>query len=93
VNLGQGVGFTLAEMKTFVDLHQPSSQSPEALADFLQEKVTQIDAQIAQLTGIRAALLTLSVSDYNWNIEEDCPIVQLLEGINVAVKTDARSQA
>jgi len=93
VKYGQRVGFTLAEMKTFVDLHQPSSQSPEALTQFLHEKIALIDAQITQLTAIRAALITLSASDYNWNVEGDCPIVQLLGGITDHIQTEIRSQS
>jgi len=80
VKNAQRLGFTLAEMKTFVDLQQLPLKSPEMLDAFLQRKITQLDERIAQMQAIRIFLATLSGADYDWNVNGDCPITKLLSG-------------
>ena len=90
VKHGQRLGFTLAEMKIFVDLHQPTLKSHEALALFLREKIIDLDARITQLSEIRSALSSLATADYNWNVDGDCPVIHILTTITVRVNAEIK---
>ena len=92
VKHGQRLGFTLAEMKEFVDLHQPSAKSSEQLALFLNEKIIQLDERLIQLTAVRNALKTIPVTDYNWNVEGNCPITRLLANITVQTTAETKEE-
>lgn len=87
VKQGQRLGFTLSEMKEFVDLQQSPVKSHAALETFVRQKHAQLDERIAQLIELRDALLTLSVESYNWNVEGDCPITRLLASIHQKAHT------
>ena len=83
VKQGQRLGFTLTEMKEFVDLQQLPLRSHSALRQFLQDKCTQLDARIEEMIELRNALAQLSPETYDWNIEGDCPITRLLAQIHI----------
>lgn len=88
VKQGQRLGFTLAEMKDFVNLQQSAFKSSADLDSFLDLKRAQLDQRIAQLIEFRTAMLHLSAADYDWNANDDCPVVRLLADINI--KSQAR---
>lgn len=83
VKQGQRLGFTLKEMKEFVDLQQSPARSHAALRQFLQEKYDQLSARIEEMIELRDALTQLDPQAYNWNVEGDCPITRLLATIHV----------
>ncbi len=82
VKHGQRLGFTLAEMKEFIDLQQSPDKSHPALADFIAQKRAQLDERIGQLVELRDALESLSVEGYDWNAAGDCPLTRLLAGLH-----------
>jgi len=92
VKQGQRLGFTLSEMKEFVDLQQSPMKSHAALTAFVQQKHAQLNQRIAQMIELRDALMMLSVDTYNWNVEGDCPITQLLANIHEKHEEKAENQ-
>jgi DNA-binding transcriptional MerR regulator len=89
VKQGQRLGFTLTEMKEFVNLQQSPVKSHESLAAFIQQKYAQLNERIAQMMELRDALMTLSVDSYDWNVAGDCPITRLLADIHEKHKEKA----
>lgn len=83
IKQGQRLGFTLTEMKEFVDLQQSPLKSHQALETFIQQKYLQLNERIMQMIELRDALMSLTVDAYNWNINGDCPITRLLANIHV----------
>lgn len=83
VKQGQRLGFTLREMKEFVDLQQSSERSHASLRQFLQEKCDQLSTRIEEMIELRDALAQLDPQTYDWNIDGDCPITRLLATIHV----------
>lgn len=81
IKQGQRLGFTLSEMKEFTDLQQSQTRTHQALDVFVRQKYEQLNHRIAQMMVLRDALMTLSVSDYNWNVHGDCPITDLLASL------------
>lgn len=82
IKQGQRLGFTLSEMKEFVELQQSPVKTHQALGEFVRQKSDQLNHRINQMMVLRDALMRLSVGDYDWNADGDCPITSLLASLH-----------
>lgn len=72
------VGFSLAEAKQLLTLSRDPRRSSAIVKDKTQQKIRDIDAQIAELRAMRDTLCTLS-AQCPGDEQPNCPILQALQ--------------
>jgi Hg(II)-responsive transcriptional regulator len=79
VKRAQELGFTLREVKELLKLRTAGLQRRDAVRAAAQAKVEDIDARIADLNAIRAALSSLLTTCACQRTKPECPILEALE--------------
>jgi MerR family transcriptional regulator, copper efflux regulator len=79
VKRAQELGFTLREVKELLKFRTAGLQKRDAVRAAAQAKVEDIDARIADLTAIRAALSSLLTTCACQGTKPECPILEALE--------------
>jgi len=75
----QELGFTLEEIKDLLALRVDESASKGQVRQHARGKVAQIDAKIAALTQMRAALSQMIDQCHGEGPTSDCPIIEAIE--------------
>jgi len=76
IRRGQAAGLTLAQIRQILDIRDGGDQPCEHVRDLLDHRLTDLDAQIAQLTALRETITQLR--DEAANAEpETCPADQV----------------
>ena len=75
----QELGFTLDEIKELLALRVDASASKAQVRQHARDKVLQIDAKIAALAQMRAALSHMIDQCHGEGPTSDCPIIESIE--------------
>ena len=83
IRRAKDLGFTLKEIKELLSLKTDSENSCDQVRRSAEEKINEIDEKISSLREIRTALVSLSQSCETRMDNQDCPIIEALEDIQV----------
>ena len=75
VHRARGLGFTIEECRELLALYRDRERASSDVKRIALDRVTTIDAKIAELQGMRAALLTLAHRCHG-DDRPDCPILE-----------------
>ena len=79
VHRARGLGFTIEECRELLALYRDRERASSEVKRMALDRVTTIDAKIAELQGMRAALMTLAHRCHG-DDRPDCPILDDLGG-------------
>lgn len=79
IKRAQGLGFTLDEIETLLGLAAGGPASCETAMALVTSKVAELDARIAALSGMRAALLRLIETCDAPPHSRTCPLIASLQ--------------
>jgi DNA-binding transcriptional MerR regulator len=60
----QGLGFSLKEIKSLIALRNKPSVTLSATCGFLENKISEIDAKVADLTAVRSTLVEMLINHH-----------------------------
>lgn len=75
----QGLGFSLAEVESLLDLADGGPDRCEAVRALAEEKITDLRRRIARLQALQAGLARLVATCERPRTERECPILQELD--------------
>lgn len=79
IRRAQGLGFTLAEIGELLSLRMDAGTTPGQVRERVEEKIADVDARIAELARIRAALSSMAGACDVHGPLGDCPFLEALE--------------
>lgn len=80
VRRAKALGFTLPQIRELLALSRHAGQDMAQLQAAAREKLQEIDARLAELARVRAALAVLVESCPGHGQIQDCPILDALSG-------------
>ncbi len=75
IKRAQGLGFALDDVESLLDLVEGGPESCNAVRDMATEKIADLDARIADLQAMRAALVRLVETCQHPRDRRECPIL------------------
>jgi MerR family transcriptional regulator, mercuric resistance operon regulatory protein len=79
IKRAQELGFTLAEVRTLLDLAQGGPDGCEAVRELAAEKIADVGRRIADLENLKAGLTRLVATCERPRVHRDCPILLALD--------------
>jgi Cu(I)-responsive transcriptional regulator len=75
IKRARSLGFSVEECRSLLSLYKNQSRASADVKQLARQRVAEIDAKIAELTGMRATLIEL-IDRCHGNERPDCPILE-----------------
>lgn len=79
IKWAQDLGFTLAEVRTLLDLADGGPQRCDSVRSMTEEKITDLRRRIADLQALEAGLARLVATCERPRLQRECPILHQLD--------------